>query len=147
MLGKNRRLLPSEKTFAGEIFLRGDLSGWKGLWTTKLIRSGCGKDVVFTCSMGRRSRCPTTPQNQEAYPQVDTQKPGLGFPIARIGAITSLSCGAILDLGFCRYAGKGQGEVSLLRQMWGFFRPDDVLLTDRLLSSWTELVRAERARH
>ena len=61
---------------------------------------------------------PDTPENQAAYPQIYNQKPGLGFPIARIGAIISLSCGAVLDLGFCRYAGKGQGEVSLLRRMY-----------------------------
>ena len=37
--------------------------------------------------------------------------------VRRIGAITSLWCGAILNLGFCRYAGKGQGEVSLPRRL------------------------------
>ena len=42
---------------------------------------------------------PDTPENQQAYPQVYNQKPGLGFPIARVGAIISLSCGAILNLG------------------------------------------------
>ena len=83
---------------------------------------------------------PDTPENQQAYPQVDTQKPGLGFPTARIGIITSLCCGAILNLGFCRYAGKGQGEVSLLRRLWDIFRPGDVLLTDSLLSTWTEIL-------
>src|SRR6516164_11164902 len=31
---------------------------------------------------------PDTPANQAAYPQVYNQKPGLGFPIARLGAIT-----------------------------------------------------------
>lgn len=83
---------------------------------------------------------PDTCDNQKAYPQNVTQKPGIGFPIARIAAIMSLSCGAVLDIGICRYAGKGQGEVSLLRQLWDLFRPSDVLLTDCLLSSWTELV-------
>jgi hypothetical protein len=83
---------------------------------------------------------PDTPENQEAYPQVDTQKPGLGFPIARIGTIISLSCGAVLGLGFRRYAGKGQGEVSLLRELWGVMSRGDVLLTDCLLSTWTEMV-------
>src|SRR4051794_38632800 len=34
---------------------------------------------------------PDTPENQEAYPQVYNQKPGLGFPIARIGAVVSLA--------------------------------------------------------
>ena len=83
---------------------------------------------------------PDTPENQKAYPQTYNQKPGLGFPIARIGAIISLSCGATLNLGFCRYAGKGQGEVSLLRRMWDILRPGDVLLTDRLGSNWTGIV-------
>ena len=50
---------------------------------------------------------PDTPENQAAYPQVYNQGPGLGFPIARVGALTSLWCGAVVCLGFCRYAGKG----------------------------------------
>src|SRR6516165_2914794 len=54
---------------------------------------------------------PDTRENQKAYPQVYNQKPGLGFPIARIGALISLACGAVVNLGFCPYAGKGQGEV------------------------------------
>jgi Transposase DDE domain len=82
---------------------------------------------------------PDTPENQEAYPQVNNQKPGLGFPIARIGAITSLWCGAIVNLGFCRYAGKGQGEVSLLRRLWDVLLPGDVLLADSLISNFTNI--------
>src|SRR6187399_237993 len=83
---------------------------------------------------------PDTPENQQAYPQVYNQKPGTGFPIARVGAITSLSCGAILNLGVCRYAGKGQGEVSLLRRLWNVLRPGDVLLTDRLMANWLNIL-------
>ena len=79
---------------------------------------------------------PDTRENQQAYPQLYNQKPGTGFPIARIAAIISLSCGAILNLGICRYAGKGQGEVSLLRQLWSILCPGDVLLTDCLMSNW-----------
>ena len=83
---------------------------------------------------------PDTPENQEEYPQVYNQKPGLGFPIARVGAIISLACGAVLNLGVCRYAGKGQGEVSLLRQLWDILRPGDILLTDCLLANWTNIL-------
>jgi hypothetical protein len=83
---------------------------------------------------------PDTPENQQAYPQVYNQKAGTGFPIARVGAIVSLSCGAILNLGICRYAGKGQGEVSLLRRLWDMLRPGDVLLTDRLMANWTNIL-------
>jgi hypothetical protein len=83
---------------------------------------------------------PDTPKNQAAYPQVYNQKPGLGFPIARLGALISLACGAVVNLGFCRYAGKGQGEVSLLRRLWDVLRPGDVLLADRLTANWANIV-------
>lgn len=83
---------------------------------------------------------PDTPANQRAYPQNVAQQPGLGFPIARIAAIFSLASGAVLDLGICRYAGKGQSELGLLRSLWDIFRPGDVMLADRLMCSWTEMV-------
>jgi hypothetical protein len=79
---------------------------------------------------------PDTPENRAEYPLAYNQVPGTNFALARIGAIISLSCGAILDLGIGRYAGKGQGEVSLLRRLWAILRPGDVLLGDRLASNW-----------
>ena len=82
---------------------------------------------------------PDTPANQAAYPQVYNQKPGLGFPIARVGAVISLACGAVVNLGVCQYAGKGQGEVSLLRRLWDALRPGDLLLTDALMANWTNI--------
>src|SRR3954453_22681278 len=72
---------------------------------------------------------PDIPANQAAYPQVYNQGPGLGFPIARLGALISLACGAVVNLGFSRYAGKGEGEVSLLRRLWDVLRPGDVLFS------------------
>lgn len=83
---------------------------------------------------------PDTPANQQEYPQVYNQKPGLGFPLARIAAIFSLACGAVLDLGICRYAGKGQSDLGMLRTLWNVFRPGDVILADRLMCAWTEMV-------
>jgi hypothetical protein len=83
---------------------------------------------------------PDTPKNQTAYRQVYNQQPGVGFPSARVGAIISLACGAILNLEVCRYAGKGQGEVSLLRRLWDILRPGDILLTDALMANWTNMV-------
>jgi len=83
---------------------------------------------------------PDTQENQRAYPQPKVQQPGLGFPLARIAALFSLASGAVLDLGICRYAGKGQSESGMLRAMWSIFRPGDVLLADRLMCAWTEMV-------
>src|SRR5262249_51050181 len=48
-------------------------------------------------------------------------------------------CGAVVNLGFCRYAGKGQGEVSLLRRLWDVLRPGDVVLADRLTANWATI--------
>ena len=83
---------------------------------------------------------PDTKENQAEYPQPSSQKPGLGFPLARLAAIFSLSTGAIIDLGIGSYSGKNQGELSLLRQLIGVFLPGDVMLADRLMCSWREMV-------
>lgn len=40
---------------------------------------------------------PDTPENQAVYPQQNTQKPGLGFPIARMVGLICLGSGAVLD--------------------------------------------------
>ena len=64
------------------------------LWKRRRVHAYDGSTVSM----------PDTPENQRAYPQPNTQKPGVGFPLARIAAVFSLSCGAVLDLGICRYA-------------------------------------------
>jgi hypothetical protein len=96
------------------------------LWKGRRVRLFDGSTVSM----------PDTDENRREYPLAYNQTPGTNFAIARIGALISLSCGAILDLGICRYAGKGQGEVSLLRRLWDALRPGDVLLGDRLMSGW-----------
>lgn len=60
--------------------------------------------------------------------------------MARIAAIFPLACGALIDLGICRYTGKGQSELVLLRTLMNVFRPGDVMLADRLMCAWTEMV-------
>jgi hypothetical protein len=83
---------------------------------------------------------PDTPANQAAYPQPAAQRPGVGFPLARIAAVFSLACGAVVGLGLCRYAGKGQSDLGVLRRLLDLFRPGDVMLADRLMCAWTEMV-------
>lgn len=95
---------------------------WKGL----RVRMFDGSTVTMA----------DTEENQATYPQTYNQKPGTGFPIARIGIISSLACGAVLNMGICPYAGKGTGEASLLRRLWEFIQQGDVLLADGLMCSW-----------
>ncbi|QDT69155.1 Transposase DDE domain protein [Planctomycetes bacterium MalM25] len=82
---------------------------------------------------------PDTPENQHAYPQPPQQAPGIGFPIARIAAFFSLSCGAVLDLDICSNSGKGHSELGMLRKMWGRLLAGDILLADRYLCAWKEI--------
>ena len=82
---------------------------------------------------------PDTPENQAAYPQNKSQKPGIGFPLARIGVLFSLSTGAVLDLGIRKWAGKFQSELAILRDMFSQFKLGDILLVDRYLCSYMEI--------
>jgi hypothetical protein len=82
---------------------------------------------------------PDTVENQQAYPQPPQQRLGVGFPLARIAAFFSLSCGAVLDLGICSYSGKGHSELGMLRKLWDFLRPGDILLADRYMCAWHEI--------
>jgi Transposase DDE domain len=79
---------------------------------------------------------PDTEANQAEYPQPSSQKPGLGFPIARILVVISLAVGAVLDGAIGPYNGKETGELALLRQLMRQIRPGDIGLADRLFCSY-----------
>jgi hypothetical protein len=79
---------------------------------------------------------PDTPENQQEYPQVPQQAPGLGFPLARIGVLLSLASGACHDLAIAPYQGKGTGEQNLLRRMYDTLQPGDVVLADALFDDY-----------
>lgn len=72
-----------------------------------------------------------TEENQLEFPQQRSQKPGLGFPIARIVGLVSLSTGTIIDYAISAYQGKGNGESSLFSQISSALGPGDILLADR----------------
>ncbi|MBM3341251.1 MAG: hypothetical protein FJY56_03940 [Betaproteobacteria bacterium] len=74
---------------------------------------------------------PDTPDNQAAYPQSGAQRPGLGFPIAILVALISLSTGAVLRWasGPCR--GKGTGEQALFRTPM----PDVIVLVPLIMTA------------
>ena len=82
---------------------------------------------------------PDTVENQRAYPQPPQQRLGVGFPLARIAAFFSLSCGAVLDLAICSYSGKGHSELGMLRKLWDILLPGDILLADRYMCAWHEI--------
>ncbi|MBV8382054.1 MAG: IS4 family transposase [Planctomycetaceae bacterium] len=81
---------------------------------------------------------PDTPENQAAYPQLESQAPGIGFPIARLLVVFSLAVGTVLEATLGPYQGKQTSELALLRQILDQFQPGDIVLADRFFSSyWT----------
>ena len=79
---------------------------------------------------------PDTPKNQLDYPQQSTQKLGLGFPIARIVGLISLSAGSVVSYAMGPYQGKGSGETSLFSQIIDTIGTYDILLADRYYCTW-----------
>jgi hypothetical protein len=54
-----------------------------------------GYNVVL--ADGATVQMPDTSENQAAFPQPSHQKPGLGFPMVRLVALTSLAAGSIIN--------------------------------------------------
>ena len=79
---------------------------------------------------------PDTTANQRAYPQPVSQKPGVGFPLARFVAIISLATGVVLDIAIGSCLGKRTGETSLLRALVKRMKAGSILLGDRSFASY-----------
>ncbi len=81
---------------------------------------------------------PDTPGNQEVWPQSAAQKPGCGFPSARVCACFSLESGAMLSYAV---GNKKNNELPLFRQQLDTFRPDDIFLGDKGFCSYFDMVK------
>ena len=75
------------------------------LWNKRHVRVVDGSTITM----------PDTPANQAEYPQMAAQKPGCGFPIARVVVVFSLAVGSVLNAAIGPYKGKQTGENSLFR--------------------------------
>jgi len=98
---------------------------WKGLHA-KIVDG-------FTFTM------PDTPENQAAFPQLQSQMPGVGFPIARACAVVSLATASICNLAIGPYEGKQTGEPALLRGMLDTFEENNIAVFDRYYCSYMML--------
>jgi hypothetical protein len=85
---------------------------------------------------GFEADMPDTPENQKAYPQPKTQKPGLGFPMIRVVVLLTFATATQVGMTFGPYAGKETGETALLRQLIDCLRPDDIVVADRYYCSY-----------
>jgi hypothetical protein len=89
---------------------------------------------------GSTVRMPDTAENQEVYPQHAGQKPGCGFPLARIVVLLTLATGCVLDAAVGASRGKLTGEHALLRGLHGRLKRGDLLLGDASYSSFDAVV-------
>jgi len=79
---------------------------------------------------------PDTAANQASFPQNHEQRVGLGFPLARLVALVSLSCGAVLEWAIGPGEGKETGETALLWGLTGRLRRGDVVIADRCYAGY-----------
>jgi len=93
---------------------------------------------------GSTASMPDTEENQNAYPQMASQQPGLGFPIVRFVVIFSLATGSVLDADFRPYTGKETSELAMLRGLHDHFENGDVVLGDRHFCSFFEIAELQR---
>ena len=96
-----------------------------------------GRDVKIVD--GTTVSMPDTPANQAAYPQPSNEKPGLGFPLARLVVLFSLAVGTVLEAAVGPSFGKQTGETALFRSLHDSLSPGDVVLSDRYFCSYFEI--------
>ena len=94
----------------------------------------CGRRVKMVD--GTTVSMPDTAANQVRFPQSRSQKPGVGFPIARLVGVFCWSSGALLAHGTGPCKGKNTSELGLLRGLLDQFSAGDVVLGDRYYASY-----------
>ena len=102
----------------------------------------CGRRVKVVD--GTTVSMPDTEANQREYPQSPSQKPGLGFPIARLVVVFCLATGSVLEVAMGKYQGKQTGENALFRRLWEGFSAGDVSLGDRYYGSYFDIALLKR---
>jgi hypothetical protein len=104
--------------------------GKESLKTASVSWKPYGREVKL-CD-GTTVQMPDTKANEHVYPKHNNKKKNIGFPLTRIVAVMSLTTGSIIDYAMEACKGKGTGEISLLRKIFGCIEENDLLIFDRL---------------
>jgi len=83
---------------------------------------------------GTSARLADTPENQAAFPQPGSQKPGAGFPVMKIVALFCVASGAIVGHAT---GNLWTSEISLAAQLINSLAAGDVLIVDRGFCNYT----------
>lgn len=87
---------------------------------------------------------PDTATLQKAFPQPASQKPGCGFPVARLVVLFGWATGAVLRAAVGNLR---RSELTLFRDHYAaWLQPGDVILGDRHYCSYVDLVRLQERR-
>ncbi len=108
--------------------MRGDKSTQTGLLKNRRV-------VVVD---GTGLSMPDSSENQAVWPQSSTQKPGCGFPSARVCACFSLESGSLLSYAI---GNKKSNELPLFRKQWQMFKAGDIFLGDKGFCSYFDMAK------
>lgn len=87
---------------------------------------------------------PDTPANQQEYPQMSSQQPGIGFPMLRLLVVFSLTVGTVLDAAVGPCKGKQASETALFRSLHDGIDAGEVVLGDRHFCSFFQIAELKR---
>ena len=90
---------------------------------------------------GSTTQLADTPDNQKAYPQPSSQKPGCGFPVMKLAVLFSLASGALLDLIMDNLRSH---DLRLFRRLWECLQAGDIVLGDRAYGEYATLAGLPR---
>ena len=105
-------------------------------WLQKAARAHFWHERRVLLLDGSTASMPDTPENQAFFGQPSGQKPGCGFPVARLCALFCLSSGALVEAMIGPLV---QSELSLWRSMLHLLRKGDIVVADRLFGSFADL--------
>ncbi len=94
---------------------------------------------------GTTLSAPDTPANQAAWPQPNTQKKGLGFPLIRMVVLMSLATALLTGMAMGPCVGKESGETALFRSLLKNMLRGDIFVADRYLCSYFMIALAHSA--
>lgn len=96
----------------------------RSLWTTSE-----GLCVGTTVAMS------DTPANQKCYPQHSNQKPGCGFPLAKLVLWFCVTTGSVLEVSISAFT---TSVWELARQLYAKLQPDDVVVADSAYGTYVD---------
>ncbi len=83
-----------------------------------------------------------TSANQKDYPQHSNQKPGCGFPLAKLVVWFCVTTGAVVTVAIANFK---TSEWQLARQLYAELDPQDVVVADSAYGTYADLALVQRA--